>query len=171
MSDVSYSIDFPEQRFRWDCFDEFSAPMREMNKSSNALAHGAALMLVKIFSINGGFFPGTKAVTRGEKTGRCFGPAVCTMAAVQPDVFAENASYEMFANGFLTRFLCVYANEKTASKKRPKDMNDLHEVEDFLSHFSRLQRLMAKELRLNSSGPTQKRLKSLKILPHLSLML
>jgi hypothetical protein len=135
VSDVAYSIDFPEQRFRWDCFDEFSAPMREMSKGSNSPVHGAALMLVKIFSINGGFFPGTKAVTRGEKTGRCFAPAVCTMAAIQPDVFVQNVNYEMLANGLLTRFLCVYANEKTTSKKRPKDMNDLYEITDFLKHF------------------------------------
>lgn len=114
-SNVSMSIDFPEQRYRLDLMDEFGRFIREASKG-DTYKESAMYLANELFSINGRRFLGSKSIKRGDKTGECFGPGLSILASVQPDIFTMFCTREMFDSGFFNRFIYFIAEDRPVNK-------------------------------------------------------
>lgn len=106
----SLILTLPEQRIRLDVVDEFSSFLSNIS-GGNQFKRDASLELTKIWSINGGYYGGIKAVSR-DKTGACFNPMISLMGLCQPETLISSASKDMLDSGFLPRFLVFHAEDK-----------------------------------------------------------
>lgn len=109
----SLILSLPSQRVRIDVIDEFSSVMNAAKDSKNPVG-SVNTELNKLFSVGVSNYGGSFAVSRKDNTGACFAPSITLLAMIQPNVFKEIASNEMFNNGFYPRFL-YFVSDKSSN--------------------------------------------------------
>jgi hypothetical protein len=120
-SNVAITMDFPEQRYRIDILDEFGKFLKTASK--NDFKEEAMSMATELYSLNGRRFLGVKSAKRGKETGECIGPGLTVLASLQPDIFSNAATLEMFDSGFLRRFIYFISDQ---DKKRIKNIKQIN---------------------------------------------
>lgn len=111
VSDVATIADLPKQRWRIDCHDELSQFIRNCARSDGR-HRGVATILTELWSNNGRFFKGIKAITRGDADFACDSPAINILGVCQESTFAQACNDDMFELGFIPRFLVYNTDEK-----------------------------------------------------------
>jgi hypothetical protein len=108
--------DLSTQRTRLDVVDEFSSFIKNAANPNQNYKRDLMTELNTLYSVGDGFYGGIKAISR-ENTGSCYGPSISLMAMVQPETFIESANKDMIDNGFFSRFLYFYSDERNELSK------------------------------------------------------
>ena len=111
VSSPALVLNLPNQRTRIDVIDEFSSFMKSASAANSHYKSEVLTELNQLYSIGTGYYGGIKAISRKEN-GACFAPSITLTAMIQPQVFIDSATSDMFNNGFFPRFLYFYSDKK-----------------------------------------------------------